>query len=326
MKNIKTLFISGITGGLSQLIVNYISNNYKGYQIRGVARNCASLQDKTFDGITLKWEELDLSKTSNIEPLSQLIKGCDAVIHTAAMKNVVECYNTPLGAIDSNILATENLIEAASRAGVKKFVNISSDMAVQPLGVYGATKLIQAALVSRATELGRIEGCNVRLGNIFTKGSSSIIHFFHKCNKESGKLNLTHPQMSRFGMRDVDLGEAILSIVNSFRGGETFIPKMKSYDILTIVEAVAPNAETSVVGMREGEKQFEIMVSENESDKTYENDKFYIIKPKEVDETEFKQQYNATICTSGFSLTSRNNPERFSVAEIKDLMNYLGLE
>lgn len=318
------IVITGSSGVLSHAILSYISKKYIDIEVVGIARN---VSDKiNINGLILNQHAIDISICGKyINPigfgaLCEAIKDADILIHTAAIKRVTDCEESPILAIQTNIIGTQNVIDAAVASGVKQIVNISSDMSVEPLGVYGATKLLQSKLITNAFKTGSISTCNIRLGNIFTKAGGTILHFFHSKYSLSGILPITHPQMSRFGEVDSRVAELIFELAEKSLGGETFAPKFKSYDILTVAAAISESAKIEIVGMRQGEKLSEIMVSRNESQFVIESDNYYAIIPFFCSKDQYKLHHGAEDVAADFSLTSENNQNRYTKDELRSIM------
>ncbi|MEG1648914.1 MAG: polysaccharide biosynthesis protein [Rikenellaceae bacterium] len=323
------IVITGISGVLSRALISYISKNYPDTELVGIARNRCDVNN---ENIHLVSQHLcDISKCAinsgdnSFDNLCEAIKNADILIHTAAIKRVSDCEELPMDAIKTNILGTQNIIDAAVKSGVKQIVNISSDMSVEPIGVYGATKLLQSKLITDAFKTYSIKTCNIRFGNIFTRAGGTILHFFDLKYNESGVVPVTHPEMSRFGEVDSRVAELVFCLAEKSLGGETFIPKFKSYDIMTAVAAVSPKAQVEIVGMRQGEKLAEIMISKNESESVVETSSYYCVVPSFCSSEKYKLHHKASSVVAGFSLTSENNPNRYTTSELREVMQEIGV-
>ncbi len=256
--------------------------------------------------------------------LSYAVEGIDTVVHAAALKQVPAAEYNPLEAIKTNILGAQNLIEACIEKGVKQVVALSTDKAAAPINLYGATKLCSDKLFI-AANLYRgshdIKFSVVRYGNVM--GSrGSVIPFFMK-QKENGFLPITHPGMTRFNITlDEGVNLVLFALANMW-GGEIFVPRIPSYRILDLAEAVAPGIEKRIVGIRPGEKIHEEMITETDAISTIEFEKYFVILPAfqpawSIDD--FCKHFNGKFCKEGFRYNSGENSDYLSVEQLRNLI------
>jgi FlaA1/EpsC-like NDP-sugar epimerase len=208
-------------------------------------------------------------------------RGIDFIIHAAALKHV------PLGEehgyefIKTNAMGTQNIIEAARERNVKQVLSISTDKAVDPYGLYGASKLCADRLIINA---GRKDThCRfsvLRLGNIFGARGSVVPYFAEAA--QTGKLMLTHPDATRFSILPGECIKLLFRAVRESRGGEVFIPKMRAYRLSDLAEAIAPHAVVEVTGLRKGEKMHEHLVSETELHYLREEEEYFVLRPEQT--------------------------------------------
>ena len=212
-------------------------------------------------------------------------EGVDYVIHAAAMKQVPACEYNPSEAIRTNIEGAQNIIDAAFARNVQKVVALSTDKAVNPVNLYGGTKLVSDKLFIAANAYaGSKDVCFsvVRYGNV-AGSRGSVIPFFHNIIKNGGKeLPITDYRMTRFWISLQQGVELVIKALGEAKGGETFISKIPSFKITDLAQAMLPGCEMPEVGIREGEKLHEIMVTVEDSMNTYEYDKHFIIYPQMV--------------------------------------------
>ncbi len=212
--------------------------------------------------------------------LVRAMEGIDIVIHAAALKQVPAAEYNPTECIKTNVNGAENIIEACLANQVKHVVALSTDKAAAPINLYGATKLCSDKLFVAANNIKGhrdIRFSVVRYGNVMGSRGSVIPFFLEK--KKSGMLPITHEEMSRFNIsleQGVDL--VMLAIANS-NGGELYVPKLPSYNIMTLAKAIAPNVKTEIVGVRPGEKIHEDMITPSDALNTLEFEKYFIIYP-----------------------------------------------
>lgn len=215
--------------------------------------------------------------------LHRAMHDVDIVVHAAALKHVHACEYNPIEAIQTNVIGAQNIINAAIDAGVKKVLALSTDKAVNPVNLYGATKLCAEKLFVQSNAysggLKTIFSC-VRYGNVM--GSrGSVVPVFMK-QRKTGTITLTDERMTRFWLT-LDQGVAfVLNCINKMRGGEIFIPKIPSAKITDLAEVVAPDCKHTVTGIRPGEKLHECLLSEDESRHTVELDDMFILEPEDA--------------------------------------------
>lgn len=214
------------------------------------------------------------------ERLYRAFRGVDIVIHAAALKQVPTAEYNPLEVIKTNILGASNIIDAAIDCRVKKVIALSSDKAVNPVNLYGATKLCADKLfVSAGVYTGPADTrfSVVRYGNVI--GSRGSIIPLLKKRSTTGHVPITDTRMSRFWITLDQAVEFVIQCVENMTGGEIFVPKIPSMKIVDLAAAVAPDCEQKIIGIRPGEKLHEVLVTEEEARQTIEFDGFYVIKP-----------------------------------------------
>lgn len=259
--------------------------------------------------------------------LRRAMEGIDTVVHAAALKQVPAAEYNPFEAIRTNVLGAQNVIEASLESGVNRVVALSTDKAAAPINLYGATKLCSDKLFIAANNLKGhrdIRFSVVRYGNVM--GSrGSVIPFFLK-QRHSGVLPITDPRMTRFNISlDEGVNMVLYTLQNSL-GGEILVPKIPSYRITDVAEAVGPECEKPVLGIRPGEKLHEEMVTASDSQNTVENDQYYVIVPmlhgkdhaKTMDQ--YSEWHKAKPVEHDFRYSSEKNGHWLTVPEIRELI------
>ncbi|MBR3605986.1 MAG: UDP-N-acetylglucosamine 4,6-dehydratase (inverting), partial [Lachnospiraceae bacterium] len=263
------------------------------------------------------------------ERLVRAFKGVDYVVHAAAMKQVPACEYNPAEAIKTNIHGAQNVIDAALDTDVKKVVALSTDKAVNPVNLYGGTKLVSDKLFIAANAYAGDKDINfsiVRYGNV-AGSRGSVIPFFNSVIKNGGKeLPITDYRMTRFWISLTQGVELVIKALEEAKGGETFISKIPSFKITDLAEAMLPGCEKPEVGIREGEKLHEIMVTVEDSMTTYEYEKHFIVYPQMVWNNRQKPDLSGKKVEQGFSYSSDNNTEWLTVEEIRELLKTVELE
>ena len=245
--------------------------------------------------------------------------GVDIVIHAAALKQVPSCEYNPFEAVKTNVLGAQNVIDAAIDCGVKKVLAISSDKAVSPANIYGATKLCAEKLFVQGNNYSRPGGCRLacaRYGNVV--GSRGSVLPIFEAQRASGVLTITDPRMTRFWLTLEQGVDFVLNCVNAMEGGEVFVPKIPSMRVVDLADAVAPGATVEVIGIRPGEKIHEALISEDEARDGVELDDMYVIQP--VSYRKRGRWMDAKRLADGFRYTSDTNTRWLSASELRALL------
>lgn len=247
----------------------------------------------------------------------------DYVVHAAALKQVPTAEYNPIEAVRTNVLGAANVIDAAIDKNVKKVIALSTDKAANPINLYGATKLCSDKLFIAANNYSgkhRTRFSVVRYGNVI--GSrGSVVPFFLKM-REAGVLPITDPRMTRFWITLERGVEFVLQMLDQMRGGEIFVPKIPSMNIVELAKAIAPDCETAVVGIRPGEKLHEVMVPEDDARHTVEYDDHFVILPAfhDWDVMAEAQLNGGEPCPEGFRYSSDTNSEWVSPADLHKMI------
>jgi UDP-N-acetylglucosamine 4,6-dehydratase/5-epimerase len=255
------------------------------------------------------------------ERLHRALNNVDVVIHAAALKQVPACEYNPFEAIQTNIIGAKNIIDAAIDRGIKKVIAVSTDKAVNPINLYGATKLCAEKMFIQANaysgEFGPRFSC-ARYGNVVGSRGSVIPVFLEQ--KKNGTITVTDPRMTRFWITLEQGARFVIRCIEQMHGGEIFIPKVPSMNIMDLTKAVAPNCKVEYIGIRPGEKLHEVLVSEDEARHTVEMDDTYIIQPLHP-WWRVENWVDAKPLPSGFRYTSETNTQWLSVDELLKLIN-----
>lgn len=264
-----------------------------------------------------------LGDIRDVDRLRRALEGIDVVVHAAALKQVPAAEYNPIEFIKTNVLGSENLVQACLDTGVKKVIALSTDKAAAPINLYGATKLCSDKLFTAANNVKGSRSITfsvVRYGNVMGSRGSVIPYFLN--NAHSGCLPITDPQMTRFNISLEDGVNMVLWALNNSLGGEIFVPKIPSYRIVDVAEAIGPNCEKPVIGTRPGEKIHEEMITSSDSFSTVDLGEYYAILP--TDSTVHIQYDMGKIgyvnVEPGFSYNSGSNTDFLSVEDIRQLI------
>lgn len=255
--------------------------------------------------------------------LKRACEGIDLIIHAAALKHVPIAEYNPMECINTNIFGAENVINAALDSGVKKVVALSTDKAAAPINLYGATKLCSDKLFIAANNMKgdrELSFSVVRYGNVM--GSrGSVIPFFLKM-KDQGKLPITDTNMTRFNITLEEGVDMVLYAIKNAWGGEVFVPKIPSYKITELAEAVCPKCEKPVIGIRPGEKIHEEMITESDALNTLDCGKYYVIIPSHPtwNKDEYIKTFNALKVPDRFRYNSGENSDWLSAPVLRELI------
>jgi UDP-N-acetylglucosamine 4,6-dehydratase len=260
------------------------------------------------------------------ERLYRAMDGVDYVVHAAALKQVPAAEYNPIEAIKTNIGGAENIVNVAIDRGINKVIALSTDKACNPINLYGATKLCSDKLfiAGNAYAGGKVTRfAVVRYGNV-VGSRGSVVPFFIKC-REKGKIPITDPRMTRFW---ITLEQGVNFVLKSFermRGGELFVPKIPSMNIMDLAKAIAPECETEIIGIRPGEKIHEYMISEEDARNTIEYGDYFVIQPESPwwSKEKYLDQNGGKGLPEGFSYNSYNNREWLAVAELQEIIKEL---
>lgn len=248
-------------------------------------------------------------------------EGVDIVVHAAALKQVPACEYNPMEAIKTNILGSGNVIDAAIDAGVKKVIALSTDKAVNPVNLYGATKLAAEKLFVQSNAYAGAKNTRfscVRYGNV-VGSRGSVVPVFLK-QRESGKVTVTDERMTRFWISLEGGVRFVIRAVENMHGGEVFVPKIPSMTVTDLAKAIAPNASIEYIGIRPGEKLHEVLISEDEARQTVELDDMYVVQPAESLWFGRDWETKGKLLEDGFRYASNTNTQWLNVEEISKII------
>jgi len=326
MLNGRSILVTGATGSFGKKFVETILNGYPEIE-RIVVYSRDELKQfemaQRFPPDRFRQIRYFVGDVRDGDRIRRAMEGIDIVIHAAALKQVPACEYNPFEAVKTNILGAQNVIEAAIDRGVKKVVALSTDKAAAPINLYGATKLCSDKLFVAANNFkGRhdIKFSVVRYGNVMGSRGSVIPFFLEK--RQDGTLPITDERMTRFNITLEDGVDLVLFALENMWGGEIFVPKIPSYRITDVAEAVGPRCRQVTVGIRPGEKLHEEMITETDALNSLEFRDYFVILPSiplwDVDE--FARAFGGSRCAPGFSYNSGANREWLSVDQLRSLI------
>jgi UDP-N-acetylglucosamine 4,6-dehydratase/5-epimerase len=331
MLNNQTILITGGTGSFGKKFVETVLTNYKVAKIIIFSRD----EHKQFEmqnsspfkehANSLQYIIGDIRDASRI---MSSVEDVDIVIHAAAMKQVPAAEYNPFEAVKTNVIGSQNVIDACIKSGVKKVIALSTNKAAAPVNLYGATKLTSDKLfiaANNAKGKKNIMFSVVRYGNVFGSRGSVVPLFLEQ--KKSGTLTITDERMTRFSINPEQGVMFVINCLEIMLGGEIFIPKLPSFRVTELAKVAAPNAKLEFIGLRPGEKIHEELITENESHLTVEFKNHYVILPSiPANFSNMNDFISKSIekggkkCESGFCYSSDNNKQWLSVKDLSTMI------
>ena len=319
----KRILITGGTGSFGQKFTELVLKAYPEVKEIVIFSRNAEKQEAMRQRVQDNSLHFIRGNMSHSEEVLRACEGVDCIIHTAALRIVPEAESNPWEAVDCNIIGAHNLIQGAVKQGVKQILALSTDMASLVNNAYGASKMLSDKLfIAAHKQYPQLKTSVIRYGNMFGS-TGTVIPFFMKKAKEEGVLPVTHPSMTRFMATVEECVHIAFQALKNTLGGEIIAPKIKSYNILTIAQAVDSSAKIDIVGLRPGEKLYEEMITRFDSFHTIEAPKAYIIVPPYGNKAAFCLHYAANPVPAGFEFNSENNPNKMTIDEVKALISTL---
>lgn len=324
----KTFLITGGTGSFGKKFIKTILDRYKPRKVIVFSRDELKQFEMQQSDAFKPFENIMRYFIGDVRDLNRLkraMEDVDIVIHAAALKQVPACEYNPFEAVMTNVIGGQNVIDASLYNKVEKVIALSTDKAAAPINLYGATKLTSDKLFVAANNYKgwrNIKFSVVRYGNVMGSRGSVIPYFLN--HKKNGFLPITDERMTRFNITLQKGVDFVIDNLERMWGGELFVPKIPSYNIMDLAKAIAPDIETRIVGIRPGEKLHEEMITSTDSISSIEFDDYFVILPstKFWDIKKFRKESNGKEghnCDLGFSYNSSENDIFLTVDEIRDL-------
>ena len=322
----KSILITGGTGSFGKAFVRSVLGRYPNID-RLVIFSRDELKQyemaQQFDPAEYPGLRYFIGDVRDAPRLKRAMEDIDIVVHAAALKQVPAAEYNPFEAVKTNILGAQNVIESALDTGVEKVVALSTDKAAAPINLYGATKLCSDKLFTAANNIkGKrdIGFSVVRYGNVMGSRGSVIPFFLNR--RETGVLPITDPGMTRFNISLQEGVDMVLWALENADGGELFVPKIPSYRITDVAEAIGPECEKPVVGIRPGEKIHEEMITASDSYNTVDLGKYFAILPMAADYSKhsYMEQNGCHAVEPGFAYNSGANEQFLTVDELRVLI------
>lgn len=315
----KKVLITGGTGSFGKAFTGYLLKKCKPEVVRIFSRDELKQHEmnKEFGDNRLRFLIGDIRDKDR---LTRAMTGIDIVVHAAALKQVPLCEYNPFEAIKTNVLGGQNIIDVAIDKKVPKVLALSTDKAVNPVNLYGASKLCAEKLFVDGNAYAGADKTRfscVRYGNVL--GSrGSVVSIFNE-QKKKGELTITDSRMTRFWITLDQAVEFVSDCIGLMNGGEIFVPKIPSMKIIDLAKAILPDGKIKTVGIRPGEKLHEVLLTEEEARNTLEFDKFYIIEP-DFEWWEASKWKKGKKAKDNFRYASDTNTEWLTIDSMKNLL------
>lgn len=318
--NGKTILLTGGTGSFGKAFLGRVTSAFPEATIRVYSRDELKQSElrKVYGDRQVRYLIGDVRDRSRMGRAAQ---GCDIVVHAAAMKQVEACEYNPFEAVRTNVLGSQHVVDAAIDAGAERVVALSTDKAVNPVNLYGATKLCAEKIVVQgnayAAQFPTRLSC-VRYGNV-VGSRGSVVPLFQE-QQRSGELTITDDRMTRFWITLDQAVDLVLHALEHMKGGEIFIPKIPSMRVVDLAEAMAPGIPRRVVGIRPGEKLHEVLITSDESRHAVDAGPVYVITP-EHPWWSSNVSSEGTALPDGFIYSSDSNADWLDVEQLRGILS-----
>jgi len=317
----KNVLVTGGTGSFGRKFVEVMMKEYHPARLIIYSRDELKQHEMRMAGFDHSSLRYFIGDVRDLDRLRRAFQGVDLVVHAAALKQVPACEYNPMEAVKTNILGSSNVVDAALDTSVEKVLALSTDKAVNPVNLYGATKLAAEKLLiqSNAYAGGRKTRFScVRYGNVVGSRGSVVPLFMQQ--REKGEITLTDDRMSRFWISLEQGVRFVIRCIEQMQGGEVFVPKIPSMKMTDLARAIAPEARIRNIGIRPGEKLHEVLISEDEARTTVELEDMYIVQPQAALWFGYDWSEKGTPLPDGFHYASNNNSDWLSVSEIQEMV------
>ncbi len=317
----QTVLISGGTGSFGRKFVEVMLEDYRPEKLIVFSRDELKQHEMREAGLRDPSLRYFIGDVRDRLRLRRAMEDVDVVVHAAALKQVPACEYNPIEAILTNIMGARNVVEAALDTGVQQVMAISTDKAVNPINLYGATKLAAEKLLVQSNAYAGGKGTRfscVRYGNVVGSRGSVVPVFLRQ--REDGRITITDERMTRFWLSLERGVRFTIGCIQRMKGGEVFVPKIPSMRVVDLAKAIAPEAEIEHIGIRPGEKLHEVLISEDEARHTVELEDMYVVEPAGTLWFGHGWSDEGDSLPEGYRFASDSNQEWMTVDEIRELI------
>ena len=317
----QAILVTGGTGSFGKKFIEVMLRDYHPARLIVFSRDELKQHEMRVGGFNHPSLRYFIGDVRDLRRLRRAMHGVDVVVHAAALKQVPASEYNPMEAINTNILGSSNVVEAALDMSVKKVLALSTDKAVNPVNLYGTTKLAAEKLFvqSNAYAAGTATRFScVRYGNVAGSRGSVIPIFIQQ--RENGKLKITDDRMTRFWLTLEQGARFVIRCMEQMLGGEVFVPKIPSMKILDLANVIAPEADVEIIGIRPGEKLHEVLIHEDEARSTVELDDMFVVQPSTELWFGHDWQVKGHQLPDGFRYASNSNPDWLTIDQIQEMV------
>jgi UDP-N-acetylglucosamine 4,6-dehydratase/5-epimerase len=318
----KVILVTGGTGSFGRKFVQIMLEDYQPARLIIFSRDELKQHEMVTSGLDHPSLRYFIGDVRDQIRLRRAMQGVDIVVHAAALKQVPACEYNPIEAIMTNIIGGRNVVEAALDTNVERVMALSTDKAVNPINLYGATKLAAEKLFVHSNAYAGGAGTRfscVRYGNVLGSRGSVVPLFLRQ--RETGRISITDERMSRFWLSLEQGVRFTIRCIEEMHGGEVFVPKIPSMRLVDLAKAIAPDAEIDIIGIRPGEKLHEVLISEDEARHSIELEDMYIVEPSGTLWFGHNWGGKGKSLPEGFSYTSDSNESWLSKDELKAMVD-----
>ena len=316
----ESILVTGGTGSFGKKFVEIMLRDYQPQRLVVFSRDELKQHEMRTSGFDHPSMRYFIGDVRDVERLKRALSGVTVVVHAAALKQVPACEYNPFEAIQTNIMGGRNVIDAALDQGVRRILALSTDKAVNPINLYGATKLCAEKVFVQANAYAGARNTRfscARYGNVVGSRGSVIPVFLEQ--RRRGKITITDPRMTRFWLTLEQGVKFVIRCLEQMHGGEIFVPKIPSMRLVDLAETVAPGCQVEYIGIRPGEKLHEVLVSEDESRQTLETEDMYVIQPSHP-WWKSENWVGAKPLREGFRYSSDSNERWLTRRELEELV------
>src|SRR3981081_2303380 len=316
----QVIVVTGGTGSFGKKFVEIMLRQYRPKRLVIFSRDELKQHDMRASGLDHPSMRYFIGDVRDPGRLERAFAGVTVVVHAAALKQVPACEYNPFEAIQTNIMGGRNVIDAAINQGVRRILALSTDKAVNPINLYGATKLCAEKVFVQANAYAGARNTRfscARYGNVVGSRGSVIPVFLEQ--RRRGKITITDPRMTRFWLTLEQGVKFVVRCLEQMHGGEIFVPKIPSMRLVDLAETVAPGCQVEYIGIRPGEKLHEVLVSEDESRQTLETEDMYVIQPSHP-WWKAENWINAKPLREGFRYSSDSNERWLTRRQLEELV------
>lgn len=317
----KAILVTGGTGSFGRKFIDIMLQDYEPARLVVFSRDELKQHEMRAGGLDDPSLRYFIGDVRDRRRLFRAMQGIDIVVHAAALKQVPACEYNPNEAIMTNIIGGSNVIESAIDAGVSHVMALSTDKAVNPINLYGATKLAAEKLFVQSNAYAGSGGTRfscVRYGNV-VGSRGSVVPVFQR-QKATGRLTITDERMTRFWLSLEQGVRFTIRCIETMHGGEVFVPKIPSMKVVDLASVIAPDATIEYIGIRPGEKLHEVLVSEDEARHTLELEDMFVVEPPGALWFGHEWRNKGTALPEGFTYTSDTNSEWLPIDGIKEII------